>query len=340
MTVNVKPRLAVIPGDANGIGPELLLRLLSRSDIREKADVVVIGDKCLIERGRKDSGLDINLAAVKDLPASWPKDAYPYIETSFFNPDQIKPGVVDAKSGAASLRTLDVALDLARDEKVDGILFMPFNKEAMIRGGMGHEDELHYMAEHIGHDGPICEFNTMEGMWTSRVTSHIALARVVENISVDRIVDAVRLITDALVANGIDKPRVGVAALNPHAGDGGNFGREEIDIIAPAVEKAKSLGLPADGPWPADTIFLKAQAGELDAIVTMYHDQGQIAIKLLGFDRGVTVQGGLPIPVATPAHGTAYDISGLGKANVGATLAAFEIVVRMAGSRRQARLAA
>lgn len=339
MTVNVKPRLAVIPGDANGIGPELLLRLLSLGDIREKADVVVIGDKCLIDRGRQDSGLDIDLEAVESLPVSWPGDAYPYIETAFFDGNQINPGVADPKAGAASLRTLDVALDLAREEKIDGILFMPFNKQAMIRGGMGHEDELHYMAEYIGHDGPICEFNTMEGMWTSRVTSHIALARVVENITVDRIVDSIRLIADALVANGIDQPRVGVAALNPHAGDGGNFGREEIDIIAPAVKKAQSLNLPAEGPWPADTIFLKAQAGELDAIVTMYHDQGQIAIKLLGFDRGVTVQGGLPIPVATPAHGTAYDISGLGKANVGATLAAFEIVARMAGSG-QARLAA
>ncbi|WP_417519568.1 MULTISPECIES: 4-hydroxythreonine-4-phosphate dehydrogenase PdxA [Pseudomonadota] len=340
MTFNVKPRLAVIPGDANGIGPELLVRLLSRSDIREKADVVVIGDKCLIDRGRKDTGLSIDLVAIENLPASWPKDAYPYIETAFFDADHINPGVVDAKAGVASLRTLDVALDLARDEKVDGILFMPFNKEAMIRGGMGHEDELHYMAEHIGHDGPVCEFNTMEGLWTSRVTSHIALASVAERISVERIVDAVRLIADALVANGVEQPRVGVAALNPHAGDGGNFGREEIDIIAPAVEKAKSLGLPVDGPWPADTIFLKAQAGELDAIVTMYHDQGQIAIKLLGFDRGVTVQGGLPIPVATPAHGTAYDISGQGRANVGAVLAAFEVVARMGSNRRQTRLAA
>jgi len=120
-----------------------------------------------------------------------------------------------------------------------------------------------------------------------------------------------------------------VAALNPHAGDGGNFGREEIDIIAPAVQSLQAAGLPVDGPWPSDTVFLKAIAKEIDAVVTMYHDQGQIALKLLGFSRGVTVQGGIPFPVTTPAHGTAFDIAGQGKANLGATRAAFDLACKM-----------
>ena len=132
-------------------------------------------------------------------------------------------------------------------------------------------------------------------------------------------------------------PRVAVAAFNPHGGEGGTCGREEIDIIAPAVRALNAEGLPIDGPFPADTIFLKARDGEYDAIVTMYHDQGQIAIKLLGFSQGVTVQGGLPIPITTPAHGTAYDIAGQGKANVGATAAAFAIACRMGRAARDAR---
>ena len=127
----------------------------------------------------------------------------------------------------------------------------------------------------------------------------------------------------------IHPPRIGVAGLNPHAGDGGNFGREEIDIIEPAVRKAKAQGLPADGPYPADTVFVRAKAGQFDAVLTMYHDQGQIAMKLLGFDRGVTLLGGFPFPICTPAHGTAYDIAGKGLANVGATRAALLLAARM-----------
>ena len=141
---------------------------------------------------------------------------------------------------------------------------------------------------------------------------------------------ALELTATALRAAGFQPPRIGVAALNPHAGDGGNFGREEIDIIEPAVKKAKAKGLPADGPYPADTVFVRARAGQFDAVLTMFHDQGQIAMKLLGFDRGVTLLGGYPFPICTPAHGTAYDIAGKGIANVGAARAALLLAARMA----------
>ena len=121
-----------------------------------------------------------------------------------------------------------------------------------------------------------------------------------------------------------------MAALNPHAGDGGNFGREEIDIIAPAVEAARAKGIGCDGPYPADTVFVRARRGDYDAVLTMYHDQGQIAMKLMGFDRGVTLLGGFPFPICTPAHGTAYDIAGKGIANIGATRAAVLLAAAMA----------
>ena len=130
-----------------------------------------------------------------------------------------------------------------------------------------------------------------------------------------------------------------VAAFNPHGGDGGVCGREEIDVIAPAVAGLNAEGLRIDGPFPADTIFLKARDGQYDAIVTMYHDQGQIAIKLMGFSKGVTVQGGLPIPITTPAHGTAYDIAGQGRASDEATWQAFQIATRMGRSLQQQRAA-
>ena len=131
---------------------------------------------------------------------------------------------------------------------------------------------------------------------------------------------------------GFERPRIAVAGLNPHAGDGGTFGREEIDVIGPAVEGARSLGIEADGPFPSDTVFLRAKSGAFDAVLTMYHDQGQIAMKMMGFDRGVTLLGGFPFPICTPAHGTAYDIAGQGIANIGATRAAILLAAEMASS--------
>ncbi|MGI9382830.1 MAG: 4-hydroxythreonine-4-phosphate dehydrogenase PdxA [Methyloligellaceae bacterium] len=339
-TSDPKPRIAAIPGDANGIGPELLARLLVMPKVTGRADILVIGDRPVIARGEREADVTLELAAAADPRAPWPAGGTPYFETAFIDADQIAPGTVSAASGQATLRTLDIALDLARDGVVDGILFAPFNKEAMIAGGMGHGDELHYMAEYLGYEGHVSELNIMGGLWTSRVTSHIPLRDVADTINEDRILDAVKLVERELKASGVQRPSIAVCALNPHAGDGGNFGTEEIDVIRPAVEKARSFQIDVSGPWPSDTIFLKAQAGEVDAIVTMYHDQGQIAMKLMGFHKGVTVQGGLPVPVATPAHGTAYDISGQGIARTGAIEAAFDVLVRMAASRRAQSAAA
>jgi 4-hydroxythreonine-4-phosphate dehydrogenase len=171
-------------------------------------------------------------------------------------------------------------------------------------------------------------------LWTSRVSSHVPLREAPALIDKPRIIAAAQLIYRSLQASGVQAPRVAVCALNPHGGDGGTCGREEIDIIAPAVRELNAAGFPAHGPFPADTIFLKARAGEFDAIVTMYHDQGQIALKLLGFSKGVTVHGGLPVPITTPAHGTAYDIAGQGRADVNATANAFVIACRMGRTYR------
>lgn len=156
-------------------------------------------------------------------------------------------------------------------------------------------------------------------------------------LSKERIADAARLIYRSLQASGTANPKVAIAGFNRHGGDGGSCGREEVDIIEPAVAELRASGIPVDGPFPADTIFLKTRDGHensrYQAIVTMYHDQGQIAIKLMGFSKGVTVQGGLPVPITTPAHGTAYDIAGQGVADVNATLNAFRIACRMGAAR-------
>jgi 4-hydroxythreonine-4-phosphate dehydrogenase len=202
-----------------------------------------------------------------------------------------------------------------------------------------HEDELHHFAAALGVTGYFCEFNTLGSLWTARVSSHVPLKDAASYLTRDRIVAAGRLIHDSLRANGVAAPRVAVAAFNPHGGEGGTCGREEIDVIAPAVRELNDAGVSAQGPFPADTLFIKARDGEFDAVVTMYHDQGQIAIKLMGFSRGVTVQGGLPVPITTPAHGTAYDIAGQGKADVTATANAFAIAARMGRANRASHTA-
>ena len=325
-----RPRIAAVPGDLNGIGPELLVKLLAQEGIADRADILVIGDRVAIEEGMRVTGLNPLLRRADRSSLDRDGQGFPWIETAFVTPDDLAYGEVSEVSGTAALRTLDIALDLAMDGTVDGILFAPFNKASLIAAGLGHEDELHYMAARLNTDNYVCELNVLDGLWTSRVTSHIALKDVPARLTGERIDEAIALVHRTLRLSGIDRPRIAVAALNPHGGDSGNFGREEIDVIAPAVERARSQQMNVTGPWPADTIFLKATAGGLDAVVTMYHDQGQIALKLLGFDRGVTVQGGLQIPVTTPAHGTAFDIAGQGVANPGATRAAFDLLVPMA----------
>ncbi|NQW00409.1 MAG: 4-hydroxythreonine-4-phosphate dehydrogenase PdxA [Rhodospirillales bacterium] len=308
----MKPRIAITHGEPAGIGPELVAKLLSEPDLADLADVVLIGDPHVFALGRQQAGADWQMRPVDpDQPADWwAGDGFPLLALETIAPAEVQLAAVSAAGGRASLRGLDRAVDLTTDGIVDGVLFGPFNKTSLHLGGMDVEDEHRYIAKYLGFTGYHSEINMLDELITTRVTSHIALRDVVANINQDKVIAAVQLANDTLKATGMERPRIGVAALNPHAGDAGNFGTEEIDILAPAVKRASEMQIDVNGPWPSDTVFLRARDGLLDAVVTMYHDQGQIAMKLMGFERGVTIAAGLPIPVATPAHGTAFDIAG------------------------------
>ena len=326
----MKPKIGIIPGDPGGIGPELIAKLLSKEETAEKADILLIGDGHLFAQGMQQADASYELRACQPLEGEWTAgDGYAHFDRQTITEDEVSIADVTLANGKSALDNLNCALELARDGIIDAITFGPFNKAALIEAGLGHEDELHYMAEFLGVETYISELNTLEGLWTSRVSSHIALKDVPDYITDHRISEAVHLIDKTLRRSGMSRPRLSVAALNPHAGDNGNFGREEIDVISPTVQKLQSEQVNVDGPWPSDTVFLKAKAGEVDGIITMYHDQGQIALKLMGFDRGVTVQGGIPFPVTTPAHGTAFDIAGTGTADAKAMTAAFDIACNM-----------
>ena len=324
-----RPFLGLLHGDPAGIGPELAAKLLNHQECPD-ADFLLIGDAHVFEMGARQAGVELPLITVVD--ADRKVDGLPVLDLGTIDPDEVKIAEVTEAGGRSVLRALDKALDLARDGVIDGIVFTPFNKASMHEANLGHEDEIQYMKAYLGVETRVSEFNTMDGMWTARVTSHIPLKDVAEHLNEDVIVEAIRLTDRELRRVGIGRPRIAVAALNPHAGDNGNFGTEEIDIIGPAVDRAAREQLNVDGPWPSDTVFLRWVAKEVDAVVTMYHDQGQIALKLLGFNRGVTIQGGLPFPVGTPAHGTAFDIAGKGIADPGATLAAGNLLATMARS--------
>jgi len=286
----MKPRIGIFEGDPTGIGPEVVAKLLAEAETHARAEIVPIGDAA---------------------PACPIGQASPI-------------------AGEYTLRSLRAGIAALQSHRIDALVYAPLNKKAMKLAGLPHSDELHYFAELLGHTGPVTEINVCGRLWTARVTSHVPFREVADLLTVEKIRDVSGLLNRTIAKAGIPAPRIAVAGLNPHAGEGGLLGTEEIDIIAPAVEQLRAEGLDAAGPLPADTLFVAARRGDFHGVVTMYHDQGQIAMKLMGFERGVTVAGGLPAVITTPAHGTAFDIVGKGVADAGAMREAFRIACEMA----------
>ena len=327
-----KNNIALLLGDPSGIGPELVSKLLSE-DITNKVNIVVIGEKNILENGNIISGKSIKLNFVESFEQiNFENGNKFFLDTSKGKNYKYNLSECSKESGESVLTALNLALELAKENKVQAINFGPFNKTSLILGGNKYSDELHLMAEKLEVKDFFCEFNVIDNFWTARVTSHIPIRDVPEQIKKEKIIQPIKLINEAMKLNGIKNPRVAVQALNPHA----EFGTEEKDEIIPAIEEAKKLGINADGPLPCDTSFITAYKNKNhDCIVGMYHDALQSGLKAFGFDRGVTVQGGLPVPITTPAHGTAFDIAGQNKANLEPTLNSFKIALTMAENKNK-----
>ena len=325
-----KINIALLLGDPSGIGPELVTRLLSE-EITNKANIIVIGEKNILENGTKISGKKINLKFVEDFNEINFQDGDKFfLDISKGKNHDYKLSECSKESGESVLSALNLALKLAKENKIQAINFGPFNKTSLKLGGNRYSDELHLMAEKLEVKNFFCEFNVIDNFWTARVTSHIPLKEVPNHVKKENILKPIKLINEAMKLNGIKTPRVAVQALNPHA----EFGTEEKEEIIPAIEKAKKIGINADGPLPCDTSFITAYKNKNhDCIVGMYHDALQSGLKAFGFDKGVTVQGGLPVPITTPAHGTAFDIAGKNKANLEPTLNSFKIALTMAENK-------
>jgi 4-hydroxythreonine-4-phosphate dehydrogenase len=333
-----KPVIGLMLGDVTGIGPEISAKLLASGTAAELANVVVIGDKRVLDLGIKNAGVKLGYRTVSSVDEiRWPSEQLPVVDLGNVDPARFPQGTSSAESGKLTGDTLKFMIDLALAGKLDGICFAPLNKGAMHQGGWKFNDEHQMFAKLTDHSGFFGEMNVIKEFSTFRVTSHVALREAVNMISPERITNAIKLADDTLRSAGVAQPRIGVAALNPHNGENGLFGDEEIRIIRPTVEKIRAGGVNCTGPISSDVIFIKATRGEFDGVVMMYHDQGQIATKLLGFNKGVTVTAGLKTVFTTPAHGTAYDIVGQGKADRGAMEHAFTLAAKMAASRLATR---
>jgi 4-hydroxythreonine-4-phosphate dehydrogenase len=339
-TPDAKPVIALAMGDPAGISPELTAKAVALDEVHSRARLIVVGDRRVFDEGMRTAGAETDVNTVASDAVIEPREGAPiFVDLTNLDPASIHRGVAARQGGEFALENYRYALELARDGRVDAVCFTPFNKKAMRLARPSYDDEIAFSVEVVGFEGPASEFNVLDKLWNARVTSHVPLAEVSARLTKERILRALQL-TDACMRNaGFACPRIAVAGLNPHAGDGGNFGREEIDMIGPAVEAGKREGISAEGPFPADTIFLRARSGAFDAVLTMYHDQGQIAMKLMGFDRGVTLLGGFAFPICTAAHGTAYDIAGKGIASVGATRAALLLAAEMAKQRGRSAFA-
>ena len=330
---DLRPLIAIAIGDPAGVSAELTAKLIVSERVAAKARLVVVGDRRVLQAGAAAAHVTLQIDTV-DARAIGSARAPVLIDLENLDPRDLVIGEATLTGGQFAIENFVFALKLADAAQISAVCYTPFNKKAMRLAHPGYDDESRFITDTLGLRGKVKEFNVLETVWNARVTSHIPLKDVAANLSKEAILAEISLTTECLKRSGIETPRLLVAGLNPHAGDGGSFGMEEIDIIGPAIEAAQAQGFDVSGPFPADTVFVTALKGGHHAVLTMYHDQGQIAMKLMGFDRGVTMLGGLPFPVCTPAHGTAYDIAGQGIANPLASEEAVLLAARMAMSKR------
>jgi 4-hydroxythreonine-4-phosphate dehydrogenase len=318
--------LAMTLGDRYGVGPELVARLHERLQLPEGLAVVAMGDRRVFEAGRAAVGASADYPLVRafsEAAAPWS-----FLDRPF--EAELRPlGRVAPAAGREVLDTLDALIRAVQDGEIGGIVYAPLNKQAMREAGHAAGDELDYFRRQLPAAAP-GEINILGEVWTSRVTSHVPLRQVGELITPENVMRGITLLAEALRRSG-RQPKLAMAALNPHAGEGGAFGREELDVLAPTLAEARAAGIDIAGPFPADTVFPRAVSGACNGVVTMFHDQGQIALKMVGLGQGITLLGGFPVPIATPGHGTAYDIAGTGKARPDGLEAATRLVASMMG---------
>ncbi len=328
-----KPIIAITMGDPAGIGPEVILKALSHEEVRDSARFLIFGDANIIHREAKNLDFKIPLIPVPSVgDAEFPSNGIEIVNLTALNPT-LEYGTPSAITGDAAFKYIKRAAMAALSGEVDAVVTAPISKEALKMAGHNYPGHTEILADLCNTD----DYAMMLAGPHLRVvlcTIHVPYTKVPSLLSRELIFKTIRIAHESLSKYLGKRPRIAVASLNPHAGEGGMFGDEEVRYIRPAIEDAVSKGMDASGPYPADTLFYWAYKGKYDAVVCMYHDQGLIPLKLLDFERGVNVTLGLPVIRTSVDHGTAFDIAGKGLADPSSMIEAVRTAVEMALSRK------
>lgn len=313
-------------GDAAGIGPEIVVKACAQG---LGAPCVVYGDAGALRRAAVQLGARLDIVEIAGIGQARPDaGCIQVVACSPALPADLPFGRVNALAGRAAYDYVCAAIDDALAGRIRGIVTAPLNKKSMHEAGIDFPGHTEILADRSGTQN-FAMMLANDELRVLLVTIHVALADVMARITQQAELTAMRLAHHACRQMGIAQPRVAVAGLNPHAGEGGKFGREDVDIIEPAIAAARAEGIDASGPWPGDTIFMRARRGEFDIVVAQYHDQGLIPVKYLGLDHGVNVTVGLPFVRTSVDHGTAFDIAGKGLADHASLVAAFDLALAM-----------
>ena len=329
------PLIAVTMGDPAGIGPEIIAKIFADPGFRDENRAFVVGDPAILGRAVKLLERPLRINAISEAEeAAFEPDAVDVLAVGEL-PEDLPLGELDARAGDAAFRYVERATELASAGRVGAIATAPLNKEAMHLAGHKYPGHTEILADLTGTEDYAMMLVTDE-LKVIHVSTHVSLRDAIERVRPERELAVIHLAHDALRKLGVENPKVAVAGLNPHAGENGLFGTEDAQYIAPAVAAAVEAGIEASGPWPPDTVLMRARRGEFDVVVVQYHDQGHIPVKLMGFDTGVNVTVGLPFFRTSVDHGTAFDIAGTGKADHASMRAALDLARMLAMAEEHA----
>lgn len=326
-----KPLLAITMGDPAGIGPEVIIKAFISGKFTHSFRPLVIGDKKVMDFYLNLLGVSKVETVTISEPEEWVDGVIPVLEQNALD-GEWKPGEISANCGEAAFRYIDKSIELAKIGKIDAAITCPINKEAMKLAGYNYPGHTEIYAEKTNTDNFTMMFK-LQDVSVVHVTTHCSLREAIDLVKKERVLKNIILLNNSLKSLGFTTPEIAVAGLNPHAGENGLFGTEDLEHIVPAIEKAREMGINASGPYPPDTVFMKAFKGEFNGVVSMLHDHGFVALKSLDFEQGVNITVGLPIIRTSVGHGTAFDISGKNRASEKSLLAAIDAAEKMAISR-------
>lgn len=329
----MKPLIAITMGDATGVGPEIIVKSLQEREVYTICRPLVIGDLGIMRRAVGIVQCDFPCYPAEDLNKAGLK--FGQIDVLDLNnlPPDLPFALVDARAGKAAYEYVETAVQLAMDNKIDAIATAPLNKDAMNQGGCHFPGHTEILA-HLSGTKDYAMMLIGGALRVIHVSTHVSIRRACELVKKERILRVIQLAEQSMKLIGIDSPRIAVAGLNPHSGEGGMFGSEEIEEIVPAIEAARAMGLNVTGPVPPDTVFFRAaHRGHFDIVVVMYHDQGHIPLKVLGFEQGVNITVGLPFIRTSVDHGTAFGKAGKGTADYLSMMESIRMAAQMANAR-------